>query len=125
MQQGRVRASDHSETAAGNGELVVIFLGYMQREYWVPGVKDTIRQAPESRGRTADFLILRARLDQFLFANPNAVVADMLELVEAWWSERERDGEPYKQIILVGYSLGGVLARKFYLLPAARPAGHL
>jgi hypothetical protein len=107
-----IGASRDSSNSRDNSNLVVIFLGYGQREYWVPDVKKAILEALKGEG-AADFLILKACLPQFLFANPNAIVADMLKLVDDRWTERA--GEPYERIILLGYSLGGVLARKFYI----------
>ncbi len=47
----------------------------------------------------------------FSFADPNQIVQELLGMIDQVWAGRE----PYKRIILIGDSLGALLARKLYV----------
>lgn len=57
-------------------------------------------------------------LKRVSFADPNAIVANLLdELDRRWQARRERTGdEGYRRIILIGHSTGSLLARKLYVV---------
>ncbi|MEZ4705846.1 MAG: hypothetical protein R3A44_01490 [Caldilineaceae bacterium] len=45
------------------------------------------------------------------FADPNQIVQELLEIMDQVWAGRK----PYKRILLIGHSLGALLARKLYI----------
>jgi pimeloyl-ACP methyl ester carboxylesterase len=56
-------------------------------------------------------------LGAFSFANLNSLAWEILSKIDRAWFDRMRcaDGQPYTCIILVGHSLGALIARKIYV----------
>jgi pimeloyl-ACP methyl ester carboxylesterase len=66
----------------------------------------------------ADIYVPDMPLAAFSTAKPDAIVVQLLADVDRLWMERhaQRDGQNYKKIVLIGHSLGGLLARKLYVI---------
>jgi alpha-beta hydrolase superfamily lysophospholipase len=52
----------------------------------------------------------------FSMADPNAIVRDLLDAVDARVAAAEQAGAPLHRIVLAGHSLGALLARKLYVV---------
>lgn len=65
----------------------------------------------------ADILVPPLPAGTFSLADPAVVVCDLLTKIDGRWDERQRrpDGRQYEKIVLVGHSLGALLARKLYV----------
>ena len=72
----------------------------------------------------ADIVLPKLPAGTFSFADPNAIVQQLLELIDRAWAERQHcpDGQSYARIILVGHSLGALLARKVYVCACGQNA---
>lgn len=64
----------------------------------------------------ADIFAPRLPASAFSFAEPIAIVYNLLQQVDAIWAARKKkQGAPYSRIIIVGHSLGALLGRKLYV----------
>jgi pimeloyl-ACP methyl ester carboxylesterase len=52
----------------------------------------------------------------FSMTDPNRIVADLLTEINKKVDNAEKEGQPFEHIILVGHSLGALLARKLYVV---------
>ncbi|HYN82317.1 MAG TPA: hypothetical protein VES88_12505 [Gemmatimonadaceae bacterium] len=49
------------------------------------------------------------------FEDPSVITEQLLDQIDLRWAERIAKGEPYRHIILIGHSVGAVLARSVYV----------
>jgi pimeloyl-ACP methyl ester carboxylesterase len=64
-----------------------------------------------------DILVPELPLQRFSTADPVCVARDVIGLIDRAFATREANGQsPFDNIILIGHSIGGLIARKVYLL---------
>ena len=94
------------EIGVSSRTLVVALHGYTRGPASLAHVERAIRACIPG----AHVVVPKLPLSTFSCADPNAIVADLLQQVDALFSRERHD-----RIILVGYSMGGLLARKLYI----------
>lgn len=103
----------------GTDLLVVIIHAYGSRAAARMSVVEVIRH--EFPG--ADLIVPELPLGLVSFADPNEVVANLLQEIDRNWENKTaKEGKSYNRIILVGASLGGLLARKLYVVACGESA---
>ena len=103
---------DSTEGCDGSATLVVLLHAYTHRACNLASVEDVVRRAwPKADVYRPD---LPASL--FSMANPNEIVAKLLIDIDEKYLEAQRKAVPYENIVLVGHSLGALLARKLYVV---------
>ncbi|MGO1001976.1 hypothetical protein [Lysobacter sp. CA196] len=56
-------------------------------------------------------------------ADPNLIVATLLAEVDRKYAQAQMDATPFRNIVLVGHSIGGLLARKLYVVACGEVEG--
>lgn len=93
--------------------LVVLLHAYTQR----PSNLDHVRAAVKQTIPDADIFVPKLPASTFSFADPALLSADLVRRITQLWERKKEGGRPgYEGITLVGHSLGGLLARKTYLV---------
>jgi alpha-beta hydrolase superfamily lysophospholipase len=94
------------------GRLVVLLHAYTQSPEGLGHVRGAIEEAwPD-----AEIFAPSLPLARFSFANAAAVARSIFEEIDRMVSRKAGQGEAYRDIVLVGHSIGGLLARRIYLL---------
>lgn len=96
----------------GSGTLVALLHAYSHRAESLKSVGASIREIWPC------VVIYAPELPASVFSmkNPNRIVADVLSEIDRRVASAARDGRPFERIILVGHSLGALLARKLYVV---------
>lgn len=103
---------DAADNAEGAGTLVVLLHAYNHRASNLESARDVVRRAwPKADVFQPDLPAI-----WFSMANPNSIVAKLVADLDERYLEAERKGAPYENIVLVGHSLGALLARKLYVV---------
>jgi pimeloyl-ACP methyl ester carboxylesterase len=100
-----------SEYTKNRKELVVLLHAYLNTASSLAAVKSVAKCALPD----ADFLVPELSAGAFSTTDPNKLVSGVLEIIDQRWVQRKADGAPYKRIVLVGHSLGALIARKLYV----------
>lgn len=98
--------------------LVVLLHAYTSRPAKLFAVEQTVREAWPKAAIYCPRLPMRT----FSMADPNKVVAKILSDIDQRVDEAESAGQPFQNIILVGHSVGGLLARKLYVIACGEGA---
>jgi pimeloyl-ACP methyl ester carboxylesterase len=93
--------------ASGSHDLVILLHAYSRGPRHLRSVRNAIAQLLPD----ADIYVPTMPTGLFSFADPNAIAQDLLEAVDCLDAKRK-----YRNIMLVGHSLGALLARKLYVL---------
>ena len=64
----------------------------------------------------------RLPLSLFSFASPTAIACELVKQIDGLWSEATHDGRPFTRVILVGHSVGSLIARKAYVIACGSTA---
>lgn len=106
------------ERRGGSRDLVVLLHAYRVGPDSLDRVRETVAEAYPD----ADLFAPKLPTGVWSFRDPNAIVQDLLERIDELWEQqsRRRDGGGYERIVLVGHSLGGLLARKLYVCACGR-----
>lgn len=99
------------EKRGASSELVVLLHGYDGGPTKMRHVRAVVAEKLEN----ADIFVPTLPIDAFSFADPFRVVNDVIDQIGRHWENREVAGESYHRIILVGHSVGAVIARKVYV----------
>lgn len=103
----------------GHQQLVVLLHACMLG----PGSLQHVRDAVETSLPEAHILAPRLPLETFSTADPASVAREIVSLIDHQVSMRQQQGWPeFSEIILIGHSLGALLARKACRSAAARPS---
>jgi pimeloyl-ACP methyl ester carboxylesterase len=96
----------------GSATLVVLLHAYTNCASHLASIEHVIRcEWPKADVYRPD---LPASL--FSMANPNRIVAELLVDIDELFADAQRKNIPYEHIVLVGHSLGALLARKLYVV---------
>lgn len=95
-------------------DLVVLLHAYMSR----PEKLAALRRVVEREMPDADLLIPRLPAGWASMAKPAAIVQDILEQIDQAWRP-----DQHRRIVLVGHSLGGLVARMAYACACGETAG--
>ncbi|GGO80403.1 hypothetical protein GCM10011348_16980 [Marinobacterium nitratireducens] len=95
------------ERRGSSRELVVLLHAYTQSRQHLRTLRDRVAAAKPN----ADILVPDLPLGLFSFADCNDVVADLLRRIDHCWAEQG----PYSSVVLIGHSMGALLARKLYV----------
>jgi alpha-beta hydrolase superfamily lysophospholipase len=97
----------------GTSEDLVVLLHAYTRD---PESLRSVRSAVAGEMPDADLLVPALPAARFSMADPVRMARALTEAIDECWSSRKRElGRGYRRIILVGHSLGGLLARKIYV----------
>ena len=100
------------ETPNRSDTLVVLLHAYTSSSQALAAVRDTVQgQWPNAKYLCPD---LPASL--WSTASPNQIVADLLKMVDIEVESAECTERPIDNIVLIGHSLGALLARKLYVV---------
>lgn len=108
----------HMAIEEGLATLVVILHAYTHRAADLSSVEKTVVEIwPNAE-------IYRPELPASLFsmANPNRIAAGLLGSIDQKVKDAQGKGQPFQRIILVGHSLGALLARKLYVMACGEVA---
>jgi pimeloyl-ACP methyl ester carboxylesterase len=97
---------------AGGSALVVLLHGYTLDGDSLKHVQATLERADSLKG--ADFLRPDLPLGTFSMASSSRITAELLAAIDKAWDARAKSGKPYKHVVMVGHSIGGLYARKVY-----------
>jgi alpha-beta hydrolase superfamily lysophospholipase len=93
--------------------LAVVLHGYT----FTPEHMSPVIRVIEETVASVSFLVPRLPLDLFSTVDPVQIARDVIVLIEKQISFRDGQGwKPFEEILLIGHSLGALLARKIYLL---------
>lgn len=99
-------------TVNGSGTLVLLLHAYTQTPRHLAAVRAAVADEwPEARLVCPELPISLLSL-----ANPNEIVAGLLNTIDAETAAAERAQAPITNIVLVGHSFGALLARKLYVV---------
>jgi pimeloyl-ACP methyl ester carboxylesterase len=75
----------------------------------------------------ADIFIPKLPASVFSLVNPIEIVLELLNKIDQFWEQRKQreDKYPYEGIIIIGHSLGALLARKLYIYACGEPKKNL
>lgn len=96
----------------GCGTLVLLLHAYTHRATDLASVEQAVLDVwPEAK-------VHRPELDACLFsmADPNRIVAGLVADVDKIVADAELERQPFDNIVLIGHSLGALLARKLYIV---------
>lgn len=100
------------EHHGASNELVVLLHAYRK----TPDSLRDIREVILGTHSDADIFMPCLPTSTLSFVSPIAIVCGLLEEIDQKWTARqEKHGKPYDRIIIVGHSLGALLARKLYV----------
>lgn len=97
---------------AGASTLVVLLHAYQSS----PARLEALRHAVESVWPRAEVLVPALPTSLFSMADPDEVVERLLITIDEFIDKRKDAGSPIARINLVGHSIGGLLARKLYVV---------
>jgi pimeloyl-ACP methyl ester carboxylesterase len=102
------------ETHGSSNQLVVLLHAYRSNPERLCSVRDVVNK----KLADADILIPRLPTATLSMADPNTLVKTVLRKINQHWRERQtcKDGRAYEKIILVGHSIGALIARKVYIV---------
>jgi len=106
-----VEDSALSEFTDDRLNLIVLLHAYCMKAESLRSVKDVAKRALPD----ADFLVPELSAALLSTADPNELVTSVLEMIHARWTAR-KTGLCYQRIVLVGHSLGALIARKIYVV---------
>jgi pimeloyl-ACP methyl ester carboxylesterase len=106
-----VEDSALSEFTEDRLHLVVLFHAYCMKAESLLSVQDVVKRAMPD----ADFLVPELSVGLSSTADPNEIATGVLEMIHAQWTKR-KTGLCYQRIVLVGHSLGALIARKVYVV---------
>ena len=108
----RQEAVPRFENRGQSEDLVLLLHAYTTN----PGSLRSVREAVANEMPDADLLVPSLPTGRFSMADPVKLAIDLSKEIDGLWDSRKRQrGEGYRRIILVGHSLGGLLARKIYV----------
>jgi len=101
--------SARSNSVSGASRLVVLIHAYTLKARSLDAVESTIRKVPGFAG--ADMVRPDLPMGMFSAANMNALVEHVLHLIDEAWKKKA-----YEELYFVGHSVGGLIARKVYIV---------
>lgn len=105
-------AGNHSH-AQQQATLVVLLHAFTKS----PRSLDAVKLAAQEKLGNAEFLIPALNASRFSVADPNDLAANVLGQIDRAWDERRRrGGKGFDRIVLVGHSVGALIARKVYVV---------
>jgi pimeloyl-ACP methyl ester carboxylesterase len=96
----------------GSESLAVILHGYTKKSKDMEHVINTLKNTEDLE--TFDVIAPDMPFKLFSTARPGQVIAELLLAIDNAWEKRAAEGIPYKRIIFIGHSAGGLYARKLY-----------
>jgi pimeloyl-ACP methyl ester carboxylesterase len=86
-----------------------------------------LRNAVHEEIPDADIFIPKLPTSTFSLENPTDIVLNLISKIDQLWSDRQKreDLQVYQEIILIGHSLGALLARKIYVFACGEPRQNL
>lgn len=97
----------------GQAKTLVILLHAIGRDG--ESLKDVETALAESLPSGADFFRPDLPLSYISNVSANEIVAQLLMRVDEIWAERKAKGASYEKVIIIGHSMGALLARKLYV----------
>ncbi len=106
--------SNTKVTAGADGSVLLVLLhGYTLDGASLEHVRAAAEQVEGLRG--ADILQPDLPLGLLSMASSSRITAELLSAVDRAWADRAQRGTPYRRIVLIGHSIGGLFARKLYV----------
>jgi len=109
------RASSTVEHNADKPKLVVLLHGMMSSPRDLQEVKDVVVDT-YAWCEIFEPRLAYAGWNGFTSKHPSQLVAELVEQICERWRDAGRKGQPFGSIVLVGHSLGGLLARKLAIV---------
>jgi len=105
--------SSLSDPPGSGNTLVVLLHAYTQSANHLASVARVTRQSLAA----AELLVPELPVRRiFSTADPNEIANAVVELIDQRWQAAQELGRPYESIVLVGHSIGALLARKAYVI---------
>lgn len=101
-----------TQTHDGTGVLVLLLHAYTSNSKRLA----SLRSVAQDRWPNAKFLCPDLPLSLWSTIDPNRIVADLLTTVDAEVQASQDAAQPIRDIVLIGHSLGALLARKLYVV---------
>ncbi|NMF58469.1 alpha/beta hydrolase [Pseudanabaena yagii] len=104
-------------------KLVIILHAYTSSPSKMIHVRDAVVEAIPN----ADIFIPQLPASISSLASPIEIVISLLNIVDQLWERRQQrdDKNPYDGVIIIGHSLGAILARKIYIYACGETREHL
>ncbi len=117
------KVAQELEVHGNSTKLVVILHAYTSSPSKMSHVRDVVFQEIPN----ADIFIPKLPTAIFSLASPIDIVLSLLSAIDRLWEERQKrqDKNVYENIIIIGHSLGGLLARKIYVYACGESREHL
>jgi len=93
--------------------LVVVLHGYTMSPSRMLHVQQVVQERLE---HAAEVFVPPLPMSMFSSAKPDLIARDVFQQISERISGAEAKGQPYNEVILVGHSVGGLIARRIYLL---------
>jgi pimeloyl-ACP methyl ester carboxylesterase len=106
------------ERRGRSSELVVLLHAYTSS----PSHLAHVRRVATSARPDADVLVPKLSAGVFSLADPVEIACDVLGTIDHAWARRLESGTAYERLVLVGHSLGALLARKVYVFACGENA---
>lgn len=105
-----------SNSADGPRTLVVLLHGYRGSAASLQSVLERTRRAFPHMDPQSDVYCPDMPLGVFSTADPDAIVSELLAEIDRRWLAAISECRPIQRIVLVGHSIGALLARKLYVV---------
>ncbi|MBO2008508.1 hypothetical protein [Hymenobacter negativus] len=92
-------------------KLIVLLHAYTSS----PKALHAVRQVVATAYPVAEIWVPALPTNMWSTADPNAIVSHLLAGIDERWNESANSERPYGSIVLIGHSIGGLLARKVYV----------
>jgi predicted esterase len=102
--------------------LIMILHGFKATPFSMRRVWYRARETfDDANSGKVDFFLPKLKLGLFSFKDPIEIVNELIDKID---KHLEKRGRPYDRIIIIGHSVGAVLARKLYILACGEPNGR-
>ena len=118
---GKIHVLEHTAVVPGShrSSLVVLLHGYTLDGQSLESIQAIFTNGHPAENASwfngSDLLRPEMPLGTFSTVPPSEILAELLLMIDDAWRASIDRGQPYKRIVLIGHSMGGLFARKLYV----------